>query len=148
MKVINISEGHKLWQQIQGLFPTVMKWRNNPKDKGNYYFFSVVDSDSNILSAVAIDIGPMVYGPFKRDKIAFIEGIVHPFISRRVINRILKQAIRFCKAKKCHHIRGQIDYKGKITLQTMQKLGFAIVPIDNRKDTIKTNQYLVVKPLL
>ena len=125
----------------------VMKWQNNHQDKGNYYFFGAVDSDSNILSAIVIDIGPLAYGPLKRDNIAFIEGIVHPFSNRGVISQILNWVIRFSKTKKCKHIRGQINYKDKITLQAMLELGFAIVPIDDRKDRIKTKQYLVIKPL-
>jgi len=147
MKIINISERHRLWQQIQVLFPRVIKWRNNPKDKGNYYFFGAVDSDSNILNAVVIDIGLMAYGPFKQDNITFIEGIVHSFANHSIISRLLKQVVKFSKVKKCRHIRGQINYKDKITLQVMRKLGFAIVPIDDCKSRIKTNQYLVVKSL-
>lgn len=147
MKIINISERHKLWQQIKMLFPRVMRWRNNHKDRDNYYFFGAIDSDSNILGGIVIDVGPMAYGPFRRDNIIFIEDVYNPNDNPDIISRLIKEVIRFAKAKRCRHIRGQIDYKDKIVLQAMRKLGFAIVPIDDHKSKRKTNQYLVVKSL-
>ncbi|HLD36479.1 MAG TPA: hypothetical protein VJC37_07135 [Planctomycetota bacterium] len=157
MKITKITiQKHKLSLEgcrkggrgLTDLFPRVMKWCNNPRDKANYYFFEAIDRSPFLLGAIAIDIGPMAYGPFKQDNITFIEDIHNPNANHNVISRLIKEVIKFSKSKKCRHIRGQIDYKDKITLQAMRELGFAIVPIDDRKGRIRTNQYLVVKPLV
>jgi len=124
-----------------------MKWCNNPRDKASYYFFEAINRSPFLLGAIVIDIGPMAYGPFKQDNITFIEDIHNPNASHNIISRLIREVIKFSMAKKCRHIRGQVDYKDKITLQAMRELGFAIVPIDNHKNRTKTKQYLVVKSL-
>jgi len=148
MKVINIRENHKIWPQVQKLFPDVMKWRADKTDKGDYHFICAVDSGARVNAAMAMDIGPMAIGPLKNNRIAFIEGLAfrvgHDTKSGPAL---IKNTLRYLKAKGCKHVRGQISYKQKGALQVMQKLGFATVPIDNPGERCKTNQYLVVKSL-
>jgi hypothetical protein len=132
---------------FEGLFPRVMKWCNKPGDKGDYYFFEASGSGPFLLGGIVVDVGPISYGPFRHDNIVFIEDIYNPNDNPDIVSRLIKEVIRFAKIKRCRHIRGQIDYKNKITLQAMRELGFAIIPIDDRKRRSKTNQYIVVKSL-
>jgi hypothetical protein len=129
------------------LFPRVMKWCNKPRDKGGYYFFEASGSGPFLLGGIVIDIGPMAYGPFRCDNIIFIEDVYNPNDNPDIMSRLIKEVIRFAQAKRCRHIRGQIDYSDKIILQVMQNFGFAIVPIDDRKNKRRVTQYLVVKSL-
>ncbi|MBI5779141.1 MAG: hypothetical protein HZA49_06760 [Planctomycetes bacterium] len=88
------------------LFPRVIKWCNNPRDKGDYYFFETTGSGPFLLGGIVVDIGPVAYGPFRHDNIIFIEDIYNPNDNPDVIRRLIKEVIKFAKTKRCQHIRG------------------------------------------
>ena len=145
-QILESNEGSAFWAVIVQHFPEVKRWKDERKDKGDYYCFAAIGGGDEFLGFGVIDIGALAFGPLADRTIGFLEKVrvLEPHRKQGIGKAILQHVLSFAWQQGAESVRWNLDYENVAGIALSSSVGAAFVPEEDPEAEHPDKSYTVV----